>query len=138
MRRGTWVLIAGAALVLSSPFLLTAPLPSGGIGEARDRFEPQGYESVRDGHSEPRRLFCLGDNACPSVSRHWVFDAPFLTTELQTWLDDAGYSATVDGDCSTGHCDVFGSSAGWTVLVLVAERSPTSDQVELSLYLRNK
>jgi hypothetical protein len=122
--------------VIASPFLLTAPLPSGNIGEIRDRFEPQGYATVSDATAEPRRLVCLGDNACPSVSRHWVFDAPFTTAELQQWIDDAGYALAVDGDCSSGYCEVFGNSGGWTVHILFGRGTASNEQLQLSLYLR--
>lgn len=136
MSRGTWVAIGVVALVIASPFLLTAPLPSGNLSAFRDRLEPQGYETVSDSRVEPRRLVCLGDNACPSASRHWIFDAPFTTEELQRWIDDAGYALTVDGDCSTGYCEVFGNSGGWTVHILVGPPISSTEQVELSLYLR--
>ena len=65
MRRGTWVAIAAVALVVASPFVLTAPLPSGNIREVAGRFEPVGYESVSDATFEPRRLVCLGDKPLP-------------------------------------------------------------------------
>ena len=76
VRRGTWVAIAAVALVVASPFVLTAPLPSGNLREVTDRLAPEGYETVSDVSIEPRRLVCLGDNACPSAHVLWTFRTP--------------------------------------------------------------
>ena len=136
MRRGTWVAIAAVALVVASPFVLTAPLPSGNLVEVRDRFEPQGYaRSPRVALS--RAGWCASATAPARPSRHWIFDAPFSSEELQQWLDDAAYPVTVDGDCSTGYCEVFGTSGAWTVQILVGPRTSSNEQVELSLYLKD-
>ena len=136
MKRGTWVAIAAVVLVIASPFVLTAPLPSGSIGEVRDRFELQGYETVSEGRVEPRRLVCLGDNACPSVHVLWTFASPFTTKELQTWLDDAGYTGTVEGDCATESCRARGTADGWNFLVLASRSFPDAGRVDLSLSLK--
>ena len=137
MRRGAWVGLGVALLVLASPFLLTAPLPTGNLVEVRDRFEPQGYETVTDGRVEPRRIFCLGDNACPSAHVLWTFATPFTTDELQQWLDDAGYQATVDGDCAIGRCSASGTAGGWRLAIYGSTAWSSSGEMQLSLSLKN-
>lgn len=136
MRRGAWVAIVVVALVIASPFVLTAPLPSGSIRDVADRFEPQGAGKVGSDSFEPRRLVCLGDNPCPSVARAWTSDTPITTEQLQQWLDGAGYQATVDGDCAMESCRALGTSDGWQIDVLVFTPYAANGQVRVTLNVK--
>jgi hypothetical protein len=124
------VLVAPFAL----PVLATLPLPSGTLGDVADRFDPGDGATFRSASSEPRRLWCLGGDACPSTSRSWDLGGPPSTREVQIWITGAGYDAVVDGDCSTGSCRAHGTADGWDVDVYVfAEHFSGSARLSLSL-----
>jgi|GEM_PF-4612913 len=137
MRRGTWGAIAAVALVIAAPVILMAPLPSGSLRDVADRFAPEGYETVSDVSVEPRRILCLGDNACPSIHVLWTFASPVTTQELQAWLDDAGYEAVVEGDCASGRCSASGTVDGWRLAVFASTAWSSSNAMQLSLSLKN-
>lgn len=136
MRRLAWVVVAVAAVLVVAPVVLTAPMPSGTIRDVAGRFAPEGYETVGADSFEPRRLICLGDNPCPSVSRLWEFERPFTTERLQGWLDAAGYQATVDGDCATQSREARGTADGWHIYVLAFTPYAANGRIRLTLTVR--
>ncbi|HEX5332146.1 MAG TPA: hypothetical protein VFW79_05840 [Cellulomonas sp.] len=124
MVRTRWVVLGVLGLVVVAPFALTAPLPAGHVVDVAERFRPVGYTAT-DQMVEPRRLWCLGDNTCPSLQQHWKFDTEIATDQLVSWLAAAGYSASVRGRCdgATGGlastCSAHGTSEGQDVAVYV-------------------
>lgn len=135
MRRRGWVVLAAVLVApVALPVLATLPLPSGTLGDVADRFEPGDGATFRSESSEPRRLWCLGDNACPSAHTSWDLDDRPSTSEVQTWLTDAGYDALVDGDCATGSCSAYGTADGWDVrLFVLTDHSSGPARLSLSL-----
>ncbi|MET0433227.1 MAG: hypothetical protein ABW025_03590 [Cellulomonas sp.] len=133
MRRRGWVVLTTVlVLPLAAPFVATAPLPSGSIGVVAARFDPGGRAGPSSDSSEPRRLFCLGDDACPSVHRSWVVDGAVSSGDLEEWLSEAGYDAAVDGDCSR-RCRAEGTADGWAARVSVSQVDDGSTRVRLWL-----
>jgi hypothetical protein len=134
MRR-RWYVVMGAAVLVLGAVALTIPLPSGSIRAVAEDFSPQGSTLTAESF-EPRRIVCLGDNACPSVSRVWQVPSTVTTEEVQGWADDAGYDAEVSGDCATGACTLTGTADGWKVDVVVLAWHPDDPQVQVSLSVR--
>src|SRR3954451_6506023 len=134
MRR-RWYVVVGAAVPVLCVALLTIPLPSGSIRAVADHFSP--HRSTMTAESfERRRVVCLGDDACPSVSRVWQVSGTVTTGEVQGWADDAGYDAEVSGDCATGACTLTGTADGWKVDVVVLALHPDDPQVQVALSVR--
>ncbi|HEX5332147.1 MAG TPA: hypothetical protein VFW79_05845 [Cellulomonas sp.] len=86
-------------LVVVAPFALTAPLPAGHVMDVAERFKPVGYTATRQ-NVEPRRLWCLGDNKCPSAYMAWDFDKVITNDQLTGWLRAAGYDTAIEGECA--------------------------------------
>jgi hypothetical protein len=99
MVRKRWVVLGVLGLVVVAPFALTAPLPAGHVVDIAERFRPVGYTATHQS-VEPRRLWCLGDNKCPSVYMPWDFDKVITNDELTVWLGAAGYDTAVEGECA--------------------------------------
>lgn len=125
------LVVVGAALLV--------PLPSGGVVEVADRFDPQASVEARSS-VEPYRLLCLGGNPCPSVSRSWKFDRVVSSAELSTWLDDAGFSGELRGDCddppgpTVPACSFRGEASGYTTqLFLRVDAEASSSSLTLSV-----
>ncbi len=135
MRVRRWIalgVVLGVAVLVAGAILLLAPWPSGTLREVGDRFTPVGGSSDGPGTYEPRRLLCLGDNACPSVHRSWTVPSPLTNEQLQRSIDAAGYDATIRGDCSTGNCVARGTAQGWNVTI-VALSNPGDRTAGVSL-----
>ena len=49
---------------------------------------------------EPQRLFCLGGNRCPSLSRKWLVPGELSAAELQQVLIRSGWNLTPEQSCS--------------------------------------
>lgn len=131
MRVRRWAAL-GVAVLLAGVIALVTPWPSGTLREVADRFSPIGATSDGSGTYEPRRLLCLGDNACPSVHRSWTAPSPVTNQQLQTSIEAAGYNASVEGDCGTGSCSARGTSQGWRVEIF-AFRNPSDPTTQISL-----
>lgn len=134
-RRGWIVLVAVIVVVVAAPIVATAPLPSGTLVAVADRFTPDDATRVTEA-TEPRRLLCLGGEACPSVSRVWELGDRASSEDVQAWLDEAGYDAEVDGDCGSGSCRASGTADDWRVSVFVMTPDPEAPS-RLSLSLRS-
>lgn len=100
-RRVALILVA---LVVLGVVALTIPLPPGNVVTVADRFQPTGAFETRT-TIEPRRLLCVGDNACPSVHRSFKFSEPVTATQLAAWLDDAGFTDPGAPKCDVGTPD---------------------------------
>ncbi|WP_147795682.1 hypothetical protein [Cellulomonas sp. Y8] len=107
-------------------------MPSGSVGAVAARFDPGDRAGPSSDSSEPRRLLCLGDAACPSVHRWWVVDGAVSDGDLEEWLSRAGYDAAVDGDCARG-CRAEGTADGWAARVSVSRVDDGSTSVRLWL-----
>jgi len=139
MVRTRWIVLGVLGLVVVAPFALTAPLPAGHVVDIAERFRPVGYTAT-DQSVEPRRLWCLGDNKCPSVYRSWDFDTVITNDQLTAWLAAAGYSTTVRGECadvaagSGITCSARGTADGQDILVFVSTRPrPLISNIGLSV-----
>jgi hypothetical protein len=135
-RRGWIALVAVIVVVVGAPIVATAPLPSGSLVAVAERFTPDDGATLVADASEPRRLLCLGGQACPSVSRVWELSDRASSEDVQAWLDDAGYDAEVDGDCGSGSCRVRGTADNWQVSVFVTTPDPDGPS-RLSFSLRS-
>ncbi|CAL8975189.1 hypothetical protein CELL_01987 [Cellulomonas sp. T2.31MG-18] len=131
MRVRWWIALI-AALSIVALIALVVPWPSGTLRDVASRFSPAEGTENGPGTYEPSRLFCLGDNSCPSVHRSWTAPSPVTTEQLQTRIDAAGYDAKVEGNCSSGSCIARGSAQGWSVTI-VAFRNAGEPATEVSL-----
>ena len=131
-------MFAALGLVVIGAALLV-PLRSGGVVEVADRFDPQAPVEVRSS-VEPYRLVCLGGNPCPSVSRSWEFDRVVSSAELSTWLDDAGFTGELRGDCddppgpTVPACSFRGEASGYsTQLFLRVDAGASTSSLTLNV-----
>lgn len=131
-----WWIALVAALAIAAAIALVAPWPSGTLRDVADRFTPEQGTENGPGTYEPSRLFCLGDNACPSVHRSWTLPARFPNEQLQSRIDAAGYDAKVEGNCSTGSCTARGTAQGWRVTI-TAFSNPSDSTAQVSLSVQH-
>lgn len=134
--RARWWIALVAALAIATAIVLVVPWPSGTLRDVAGRFTPEQGTENGPGTYEPSRLFCLGDNACPSVHRSWSVPTPVANEQLQSRIDAAGYDAKVEGDCSTGSCTTHGTAQGWKVTI-VAFRNPSDSTTRVSLSVQH-
>lgn len=139
MVRMRWIVLGVLGLVVVAPFALTAPLPAGHVVDVAGKFQPVGFTATHQ-NAEPRRLWCLGDNKCPSVQQTWKFDTDITNDTLASWLAAAGFSASVRGKCNgaagalIATCSAHGTSEGQDFDVYV-ESDTTARTSRLTLFV---
>ena len=141
------LLIGGvlALLLLAAGILLGNPF-GGNQGLEREAARlklPAGF-AVDAAHSRvtPASRLCLGDNACPSLSRTWQGRQRLDSPTLQRLAGQAGWSVTIAGDCAP-HVNVIGADTICTAkghahgyrVVLTQQLNTGTGDVRLTLSL---
>lgn len=108
-------------------------------------FAPPATWEVTQDHVVGRSLLCLGGDPCPSLQRAWRTPAPPTNDELQALVTDAGWDATVDGDCTRPPspetrgdeevCSAEGAAEGYDVILTVRVANDDPD-THVILYVR--
>lgn len=92
-----------------------------------DQFKPPTSWKLESNDVTPPQTICLGDVACPSVSRSWKTEE-VSQTELNSILRKTRWGMRIDEDCK------FPSDASGTSIILCSTNG-TLDNFDISVYV---